>query len=228
MWYQELLGRQSWTSLWNAYIVCTCGTIRPFEGQCLVCGQAKLDLEWTVIRSSDGTAHRVPPSFPGAEGRYEDYVYLEMLEREWLRPITDDDRFLTFAEGSRPSPRAIVVLVFWTYFETRLERLLRAAMRNLPNTITKDLLDRYSSVGARLDRLYQALFSSTYWADLKELGYPRVADLLQRVQRQRNKFAHGHPEAIDDSLVEEVVAMLKSEHESWIAVFNRRLSGFTT
>ncbi|HEX4497270.1 MAG TPA: recombinase family protein [Thermoanaerobaculia bacterium] len=174
MWYQEFLGRQSWTSLWNEYIVCTCGAIRPYEGQCLVCGQAKPDLEWTVIRSSDGTEHRLPPSFPGAEDRYEDYVYLEMLEREWLSPITDNDRFITFAEGRRPSPRAIVVLVFWTYFETRLERLLRAAMRNLPNTLTEDLLARYSSVGARLDRLYRAVFSSTYWADLKELGHPRV------------------------------------------------------
>ena len=34
---------------------------------------------------------------------------------------------------------------------------------------------------------------------------------------------HGHPEAIDDALVEELVAGLKDEHEGWIAVFNRRL-----
>ena len=43
------------------------------------------------------------------------------------------------------------------------------------------------------------------------------------VQKCRNRFTHGHPEAIDDALVEELVAGLKNEHEGWIAVFNRRL-----
>ena len=28
----------------------------------------------------------MPPTFMGAEGRYEDYVYLQMLQREWERP----------------------------------------------------------------------------------------------------------------------------------------------
>jgi hypothetical protein len=146
-----------------------------------------------------------------------------MLEREWLRPITADDKFSDIAEQHRPSPRAIVVLVFWTYFETRLERLVREGMRNLPEAVKEDFLKRYSSVGARVDRLYQILFSTTYWDDLKALGYSYVADLLKQVQLRRNQFAHGHPEAIDDSLVESVVANLKDEHESWIAVFNERM-----
>ena len=85
------------------------------------------------------------------------------------------------------------------------------------------LLERHSFVGARMDRLYRVVFSSTYRADLNDLGYGRVAALLKKVEQCRNWFAHGHPEAIDDALVEELVAGLKDEHEAWIAVFNKRL-----
>ena len=74
-----------------------------------------------------------------------------------------------------------------------------------------------------MDGLYKVVFSTTYWADLNELGYARVATLLRRLQRCRNSFTHGQPEAIDDALVEELVVGLKDEHEGWIAVFNRRL-----
>jgi len=174
------------------------------------------------MRMSDGSEHQIMPAFMGGEGRYEDWVYLIMLEREWLRPLTDADRFLNVAESSRPSARAIVVLVFWTYFETRVERLFREALRELPIAVTEDLLRRYASVGARLDRLYKIVFSTTYSADLEDLGFGAVSKLLVRVQQRRNDFAHGKPEAIDDSLVTDLVMALKDEHESWIAVFNRR------
>lgn len=36
--------------------------------------------------------------------------------------------------------------------------------------------------------------------------YGRVAALLKQVEQCRNRFTHGHPEAIDDTLVEELVA----------------------
>lgn len=175
------------------------------------------------VAAPDGTEYRMPPVLMGAEGRYEDYVYLAMLEREWSRPILDADKFLSIAEGSRPSPRAVLVLVFWTYFETRIERLFRETLSGWPPAVMEDLLDRYSSIGSRMDRLYKIAFSSTYRADLDELGYQNVSRLLVSVQKSRNAFTHGHPEAISDSLVEELVAGLKDEHESWIAVFNRRI-----
>lgn len=159
----------------------------------------------------------------GGERSYEDYVYLHMLEREWKRPITDADRFLDIAASHRPSARAIVVLVFWTYFETRIKRLIRDATRALPEAVVKDLLGRYTSVSSRMDRLYKVLFGGSYAGDLRALGYAKIADLLQRVQAQRNEFAHGHPEAIGDPLVEEVVAALKDEHESWIVMFNAKI-----
>ena len=87
----------------------------------------------------------------------------------------------------------------------------------------KHLLERHSSVGARMDRLYRVVFSSTYRGDLNDLGYGRVAALLKKVEQHRNRFIHGHPEAIDDALVKDLVVGLKDEHEAWIAVFNKRL-----
>ena len=224
MWYESLPVGQSWASLWSGYFRCVCGGIRTEQGKCPSCGTSLPDRKWTLVQDPDGREYRVPPVFQGAEGRYEDWVYLEMLEREWHRPVTDLDRFYSISEPYRPSPRAIVVLVFWTYFETRIERLFRETMSGLPGGVTKDLLRRYSSLGARLDRLYKVVFATTYWADLDNLGYSKISDLLERVQTCRNSFAHGHPAAIDDSLVEELVACLKDEHDSWIAVFNRRMS----
>ena len=87
------------------------------------------------------------------------------------------------------------MLVFWSYFETRIERLFRETGETVPEKV--------------MDHLY--------------LGYGKVAVLLRRVQRCRNRFTHDHPEAIDDTLVEELMAGLKDEHEGWIAVFNARL-----
>ena len=158
----------------------------------------------------------------GAEGRYEDWTFLRMLQREWFRPVTDADRYGPAAEENGASARAIVVLVFWSYFETRIERLFRETAA-VPGKVMEYLLDRHG-VGARLDRLYKVVYSTTYWADLNDLGYGKVAALLRKVQKSRNDFAHGQPEAIDDALVEELVRRLKDEHEAWTAVFNRRLA----
>jgi hypothetical protein len=158
----------------------------------------------------------------GAEARYEDWVYLRMLEREWKRPLVDADRFPDVPEPSRPAARAAFVLIFWSYFETRIDRLYREGMCDIRDAIRNDLLRRYPSVGARLDRLYKIVFAATYWSDLSELGFERVAKLLQLVQMRRNEFAHGQPAAIDDGLINDLVEALKDEHESWIAVFNRR------
>ncbi len=33
---------------------------------------------------------------------------------------------------------------------------------------------------------------------------------------------HGAPEAIDNSTIEELIGNLKLEHESWIALYNKR------
>jgi hypothetical protein len=60
------------------------------------------------------------------------------------------------------------------------------------------------------------------YSDLESLGFENIAKLLHRVQEKRNEFMHGKPEAIDDTLIEDIVGSLKEEHESWIKVFNLR------
>jgi hypothetical protein len=222
-WFDELEPGATWASLWTGYIRCgECNGIRRVEGLCASCGRPLGGSEPTLALLPDGRELPVVQAFVGAEGRYEDWVYLMMLEREWKRPLTDADRFPTVAESSRPAARSVIVLVFWSYFETRIERLLRESMRGIPERVAEDLLRRYASVGSRLDRLYRVLFSATYWSDLEELGFGHVSRLLQLVQKRRNQFTHGDPKGIDDTLVADLVAAVKEEHEGWISVFNRR------
>lgn len=223
MWYDDLEQGKPWSALWHVYILCACGGIRSLQGACPACGAVLTSRAPLTVGTDDGRELTVPAdTHAGAESRYEDYMYLEMLEREWKRPVTDADRVRVFDLARQPSPRAAIVVQFWSYFETRIERLLRAGMRNLPQRVTEDLLTRYSAVGARLDRLYGILYDATYRGDLNELGFGTVAQHLARVQERRNAFAHGDPQAIDDGLVTAVVENLKLEHEAWIAVFNRR------
>lgn len=223
MWCDDLLPGTSWTVLWRSLIICTeCGGIRHVDKQCSACGDPGPCRPASVtVRTENGTERQLSSAFMGAEGRIEDYTYLKMLEREWKRPILESDIQRDDFYGLA-SPRAAIVLLFWTYFETRIERLLRKAMQNIPDNLTEDTLRRYSFIGSRLDRLYQILFDTTYFADLKDLGYQQIADYLAEVQRCRNDFSHGKPGIIDDILVKKVVDNLGIEHEAWIAVFNRR------
>lgn len=221
-WFSQLGKDDSWARLWSGYITCKCGGIRRHGETCSACQSPMPKYEGRTIQLEDGTEQYIPPAFAGAEGRYEDWVYLIMLEEEWFRPITDKARYMSISENSRPSPKAVIVLIFWTYFETRIDRLFKTMFDGLPEAISADLLQKYSSVGSRLDRLYKIAFGTTYWADLEELHFAPVADLLKRTQQSRNAFMHGHPEAINDSLVEELILALKDEHESWVSVFNRR------
>ena len=121
-----------------------------------------------------------------------------------------------------PFTRASIVILFWSYFETRIERLLRAGLREIPGRILDDILRRYSAIGARLNDFYGVAFSSTYKKDLEEIGHGHIWPHLALIQERRNQFAHGQPQAIDDALVQKVVEKMKEEHEAWIAVFNKR------
>lgn len=157
-------------------------------------------------------------TYMGGEGRYEDYVYLDLIEREWRR-----------APSPSPLPQRVcdkisIVVLFWSYFETRIDRLLRTALQTVPPPIAQDLLNRYSGIGSRLDRLYKLIFNAKYDEDLRAFGYGSVADHLKEVQQKRNAFAHGDPYAIDDGIVSRVVEQLKDEHEGWIGVFNERIA----
>jgi len=223
MWYDELPGN-SWTSVWSGYVRCgaDCHGIRRIDVACPACGSGPFDTSPQVI-TMDGRQITVPAAFMGAEGRYEDYIYLQMLQREWERPVAEFQTFAHFAEAERPSAQAALVLLFWGYFETRIERLHRAAMRKLPPRVLDDALRRYSGIGSRLYDLYKIFFGTNYFDDLRAHGFASVADLLTDVHQRRNEFSHGKPQAINDATVAALVEHLKDEHEAWIAVYNSRL-----
>ena len=233
LWYESMPDDWSWAFLWSGYVRCMCGGIRTIdlEAQCSACGKAWVEVEPAplVTRDTDGHELRVKPDLAGAEGRYEDWVYLSMLEREWRRPVDAGlrqhrDEHMARSRRTAGRPHAPSWCSCSGAISKRVSaRLFRETAKAVPGQVMHHLLERHSSVGARMDRLYRVVFSSTYRGDLNDLGYGRVASLLKQVEQCRNRFTHGHPEAIDDALVEELVAGLKDEHEAWIAVFNKRL-----
>jgi hypothetical protein len=223
MWYDELPNDYPWSALWYGYTICgRCRGIRGSEPACRACGNLPPSFEPRVVRFEDGREEVVVDASMGAEGRYEDYVYLNMIEREWKRPVLDSDRFPGFSSDGGPSPRASIVLLFWSYFETRIERLLRVGLSEIPERLLDDALRRYSAIGARMNDFYRIAFDSTYREDLESVGQGQVWPHLANIQERRNRFAHGQPQAIDDALVQATVEMMKVEHEAWIAVFNKR------
>ena len=225
MWFEELPPGTSWTSLWSGYIRCgECSGIRTLDDPCpACCADLPKDIEQTV-RLDDGREVSVRTAYAGAESRYEDYIYLQLLEREWERMVRDSVRDNQMPFTEQVSIGASLVLLFWTYFETRINRLLRDSLRHIPSSFLEDALRRYSFIGARLTDFYKIAFDSTYYADLDSLGYSDVSEHLERIRDRRNEFVHGTPQSIDDALATSVVAMLKREHEAWIEVYNRRAS----
>ena len=176
MWVDNLPPGASWTNLWSEYIRCgKCSGIRTLNDLCPACGaDLQNDVEQT-IRLDDGREISVPSAFMGAETRFEDYVYLQLMEREWKRMMRDSTLAKQMPFTEQVSIGASIVLLFWTYFETRLEHLLRGGLQHIPPPFLEDALSRYSSVGARLKRFYKIAFDSTYHSDLVYLGYSDVS-----------------------------------------------------
>ncbi|CAJ3521819.1 protein translation Initiation Factor 2 (IF-2) [Burkholderia pseudomallei] len=222
LWHEALEEGRDWTSLLRDFIACECGGIRTVSADCPACGSEPYSLAPMVFTDPSGTEHRVSVAFAGAEGRREDYQLLALMEREWHRPRIEPEQQSWLTSGM--SERASVVLLFWTYFESRMNRLVKLGLRSLPETVQKDLLGRYDSVTSHMRQLYQILFGVKYLDDLIAVGAESIGGHLARVQDARNRFVHGDPEAISDALVDEVVRNLKAEHDAWIAVFNRRVS----
>ncbi len=222
-WYDLLPKDKPWSTLWSGYTLCGyCRGIHASENPCNICGKPLPSFEPGIVQLADGREVALYSVSMGAEGRYEDYVYLNMIEREWKRPVLDTDHFLGFSSEGGPSARASIVILFWSYFETRIERLLRTALSEVPARLLDDTLRRYSSIGARLNEFYRIAFASTYKDDLEDVGYGTIWPRLVSIQEKRNLFAHGQPQAIDEALVQSTVEMIKTEHEAWIAVFNKR------
>ena len=132
MWVDDLPPNSSWTSLWSGYIRCgSCSGIRTFNDPCPACG-VHLSKRELIIRLDDGQEKPIPTAHAGAETRYEDYVYLQLMEREWDRMSRDSSSQEHWRHSGQVSTGASLVLLFWTYFESRLEYLLRDGLRHVP------------------------------------------------------------------------------------------------
>lgn len=220
MWFDSIPPNKGWSTLWHHLTLCSCGAIKGAE-TCSVC-QAKPNYQPIEYVEEDGRTIHVAPAQFGAEGRYEDWLYLDIIQREWLRQAGGNAGGML--RHSQVPERASVVLLFWTYFESRIDRLVRLGLKQLREPLREDLLARYSSVGSRMDRLYKLVFDTTYFDDLRAVNAEPIVSLLGEVQKRRNEFAHGQPSAISDVLAQRVVASLKDEHFAWISVFNRRIA----
>lgn len=190
------------------------------KAPCPVCGCDYRSLTPTEILVN-GQTFTVPPVFAGALD-WSPYVMLQLMQGEWLRPAANVDKLSSLPAAHRPSSRALVVLTFWTYFETLMSWFYEAGTRKLPSSVAADLLRRYGSIGSRLDRLHKILFGSTYANDLDQLGQGAIRLHLENVQQKRNAFVHGNPESINDALVEETVRHMPDFNEAWIQSFNMR------
>jgi hypothetical protein len=115
MWFEGLPAGSTWSSLWHGYTICgRCSGIRAASSSCPACGDAAISGEpYIVVKRADGREIRVAQyASMGAEGRFEDYIYLQMLQREWDRPAPEFEQFSGFAPQERPSARAALVLLF--------------------------------------------------------------------------------------------------------------------
>lgn len=220
-WYESPTGNRPWTTLVADNVLCSCGGIRTIRASCPVCESGPYDLSPRTIEGAGGECLEVFPTFCGAEGRREDYQLLALMEREWGRPLNNslDRTWLT----SGMSDRAAVVILYWTYFESRMNRLVQIGLQTLPRNVQKDLSVRYDSVTSHMNQLYRILFDVRYFDDLASVGAESISGHLARIQDARNRFVHGDPEALSDAVVEAVVRRLKSEHDVWIEVYNRRM-----
>lgn len=208
-----------WYGAWQGRIRCgTCEALMKLDAPCPICAADYRDLKPEEVMI-DGALHRVPSALCGALD-WSHYSMLKMMHHDWLRPRAEGEDLPPAAH--KPSSKALVVLLFWTYFESLMSWYFEAATANLPKPVAADILGRYAAIGARLDRLSRILFEKSYGEDLRALGFPTICSHLTNLQKQRNAFMHGDPEAIDDSLVEETVRRLPDFHEAWIATFNLR------
>lgn len=205
------------TGPWRGLVHCPACNALHREAVCPNCDHA-LDLQPQHVRV-DGVEHVVPLAMQGAIP-WSTFVLLEQIKIEGERPLLPvTDR------PPRLSQRFTVVLLFWTLFEVLMDGFYRAAFADLPGQLGDELLQRFQSIGGRLDRLYRITWQTSFWADLEAEGFGEQADHLRRLQQARNAFMHGNPEAVGEDLVKATLVHLDSVQRGWIVLFNKRCTG---
>jgi hypothetical protein len=218
------IGPEDWEWSWGTWknlIRCgSCGALMDANAPCPVCSTdyRNCPLQEMMV---DGRLVQVSQAFAGALN-WSQYVMLQLMHREWVRPLLEYDALSAMQAGHKPSARGLIVLLFWTYFESLMSTFYEIATGSLPKGVSADLLKRYGFIGPRLERLHRILFGTTYANDLDQLGYEPIRKQLENVKDQRNAFMHGNPEAISDTLVADTVKMMPTFQEAWVQTFNMR------
>jgi len=164
--------------------------------------------------------HQIPQVTLMGAIPFTTYFLLGLMQREWERPLNESDR--VNVGGTNVPQQLAIVLLFWTLFENLMQVFFDAALKQLPPRVSKDLLNRYSAIGKRLDQLYKICFSVTFKEDLISTGYRHISEHLVLLQKSRNVFIHGNPKAIDEKLINDTVGYLQETQEAWIELFNKR------
>jgi hypothetical protein len=213
-----------WYGAWRGRVRCgSCGAIMELAKPCPVCGHDYRKVKPEPVEI-DGETFLLGPVFQGPLD-WSPHVMLKLLHQEWIRPAPANT---TLSENCAPSSRAAVVVIAWTYFEAMMDFYFNANMENLHKPIAHYLLKQHNSIGRKLEQLHTMLFGRTFWVELSMDNNAHVAEHFQKVQKQRNDFIHGNPEAIDDSMVRRTVDVFPAMQLAWIAAFNRnRLRPFS-
>jgi hypothetical protein len=220
MWLDDLKPGDSWTGVWSTLSHCAKCHALTYSSPCPLCGN-KIDSSPQRVVIS-GVERRIVSHATQGAIAWSTYVLMQLMQREWERPLAERDFFGSMPAEKRPSQRFAIVLLFWTLFEGLIDKFMDTGLADLPDGVRNDLLRRFSTIGSRLDRLYRLIWSTTFWDDLRNLGFGTEADHLKNVQEWRNAFVHGNPESIDDGLVQATVEHLQTVQQGWIAVYNLR------
>lgn len=223
MWIDEPESKESWMGTWRGLITCAkCwGFIKPMI--CPLCGfDHSPGPPQKIIH--EGKEYELPvAAFAGAI-EWSTYMVLELMRREWNRPVVEDE--VTSWTFKVPQ-KSMIVILFWSLFETLMDKFFTSALRKIPKSISDDLLKRYSGIGSRTDRLYKILFGSSFKKDLEELGHLHIYNHIVNLQIKRNDFIHGNPNAIDQSVIDDTIKYLQDTQLAWIDLYNKRCTKFS-
>lgn len=201
-----------------------CRAIIDLSAPCPVCGKDYSVPEPETLKYFE-EHQEWPPNhraFAGADD-WTSYVLLNLMQREWERPLFPEDFFVAEEPNKQLSQRLVIVILFWSLFENLIDRLLTDGMFGLPKPVQVYLLKSNWQISARTEKLYKVLFETTFFKDLESLGLTELVEHLKDVQDKRNKFVHNDPQAITEGLVSRTVERLPELFRAWVAVYNLRI-----
>jgi hypothetical protein len=209
--------------VWHGLITCShCGAICGTTSNCPVCDyDFRLDKSVPMKVKHGDRYIEVPMTASVGAIPWTTYCLLRMIEREYQRPNTIS-LFGELNKENQPSEKLAIVVLFWSLFENLMDKFFSDGLNHLPVQIKNDLLKRYSSVGSRFDRLYPIVFATNFKDDLTKVGGETVYEFVIEIQRIRNEFIHGNPEAVKDAIVQKTMDNLHSVQRAWIDLYNLR------